>query len=198
MQYTYHYICLATWPLLLLKWPQSCCTDHAEIWHGGPTCQIHIDRPKGVGLRPLNVENLEFYGYNCHMWWISCAIISKLSWFMHVLRLQIYRCKFGCFSTTDNKAKHRWGNFPKNFRWLLAAKLLSLMESWEVRECNDGSIAPSLIEIERRMHVDVRRQSLMFFSLLFLCLFVTIRRLPVSVTQMSYFHKRQCRHFRPI
>jgi len=59
---------------------------------------------------------------------IPCAILTKITGFMRVLRLH-NSAKFSLFSLINDKTKlinnlPRWERFQPNFRWVLAAKLL--------------------------------------------------------------------------
>jgi len=97
---------------------------------------------------------------------IPCAILTKFTGFIRVLSLHNL-AKFGCFSLiNDNIINNlpRWGRFQPNFRWPLAAKLLTgPKKSFGVKWWHGPLLSPCKFGGNRTTHVCVRGQKVMFF-----------------------------------
>jgi len=89
--------------------PVLCLLRGLIFWFSPVICPLipakfHLDRFRDVDVRPHSLQNYEFYQYNYRKWRVPRAILTKFTAFMRVLRLHYYSTKFGCFTSTSNKA----------------------------------------------------------------------------------------------
>jgi len=107
------------------------------------TCQIsRLSGQKCGNTAPKTVKN-SYFGQKFVLLQgrLVCNIFTKFSAFVRVYRYTVpFKFLFGHFRGTNTQVISifpRWGHFPTNFQWPLAAKLL--IASKKVMGCKNGT-----------------------------------------------------------